>query len=318
MRNVETEEKRKTVSELDRLPGEHFVKPYEIVLFLLLVGFVLFAVFPKEKLNPKKESQIVIAEPTVQNQSKSKPKEEKISKFSLEYIKNLLKTTEYSKKEIVLTEYIDKLLKIGHTDLAYQVLENYKVYIKYPKDYFLLKYRVLYTKYIQTTSRKEKTKIKKELRQTLKLLLTKGYNDLKVIKFVYRESKKFNFPELVERSIKRLIVLDKRNKKRWLLTLINYKLQTNRLNDISNVVVEYAKFINTEKNYNEKKKIMKKAVKVLLSIQDYKTLEQIITLYKDYFINDPNMVKFLIKASLMADNPSLASEISQEFLEGRR
>ncbi|NPA51590.1 MAG: hypothetical protein GXO22_01715 [Aquificae bacterium] len=306
MERVENKEKKKSLEELDTLPAEHFIKPYEIVLFTVLVLFVLFIIFPK-----KKETPYLHAE----RETKT-PEKEKVSKFSLEYIKNLLKTSRYSQKEEILKRYIDELLTAGRTDLAYQVLQNYKVYIKNPLDYLLIEYKILAKKYIQTTSKKEKAILKKRITQVLNLILSKGYNDIKLIKFVYTQALKYNDSKLVEKALYRLYEIDRKNRLIWLEKLITYKVSNKSYKGLSTLIKTYASFIETVNNYSKKKEIMKKSIDTLLLIHDYETLSYILEKYRHFFIKDPKMTKFMIKSALMANKPSLAAKISQEFLEG--
>ncbi len=316
MRYVESKEKEKSVEQLDRLPGEHFIKPYEIVLFVMLVIFVLFSVFPREKLPIEEKPEKLSSD--VQLKVEKSKQIKKVSKFSLEYIKNLLKTVDYSKKEIVLKQYINELLAAGYADLAYQVLESYKVYIKNPQDFLFIKYSILNQKYIQTLSRIEKRKIRKQINNVLSLMMSKGYSDIKTLKFVYLKALKFGSYDIAERSMWRLLQIDTKNRYLWLEKLIDLKISTGRYEKLPQLIKEYTSLITKTDNSQKQKQIMEKSIDALLSVQDYSTLEEILNKYSDYFIRDIQMTKMMIKAALMANKPDLAASIAHKFLEGRK
>ena len=148
MRFVDKEKKQLSIEELDRKPGERFIKPVEILAFAVLVILILIILFPeKEFLPEKKETTQVVS--TGKKTTKKEQKKKVVSKFSLTYIKQLLAKTDYRYKERVLKKYINELLTVGKIDLALTVLNRYKIYIKNPKDYLYLKYDILLKKYIR-------------------------------------------------------------------------------------------------------------------------------------------------------------------------
>jgi len=136
--------------------------------------------------------------------------------------------------------------------------------------------------------------------------------------FIYENAKKFGFVDLIIKSSERLAQIDIKNRKKWLKVAIKYKLSSHRYKNLSKDVIHLSEFIEKTKDYSEKKRLMKYTIKTLLSINDFNSVYFLLKKYRHYFIKDKDMVKYMIKVSLMIDKPDLAAQISKEFLEGSR
>ncbi len=337
-----------------------FVDNKEILAFVVIFFFLSILLFPKGKIE-----RIIL-------------EEDSNIELSNIYLKQLVKLNPDPNLKVLM---IERLIMLGKYDEALDYIKDLE---SYPEEnikakVIFSKYLILKAKYFSNKLLNEdKEKIRSEMKEILKSSYGKS-SDLELLKKIYKESLSMFFPDLaleislkinsikpedlywLEESyknslatenystalniLKKLIIMDEKNKVDWLkkfynislmikdyneaLWALNYlkildknneEIYNKKILDLYLIKKDYSKAINyclyfleREKKIDNKKEYFKKALEIAMSIKRYDIAKEVIRNNYKNFLHDKEMVKFILKSALATGDPKFAYEVASEI-----
>jgi tetratricopeptide (TPR) repeat protein len=110
--------------------------------------------------------------------------------------------------------------------------------------------------------------------------------------------------------LEQLYKTDAQNKDLWLKQLIDLYLYQKQYEKALNI---YLTQLNMEKNPLKRKEYFKEAVEIALWIKNFELAKNIIYKYYKEFLNDREMMKFVLKSSLATGDPKFAYKIALDI-----
>lgn len=292
--------------------GKSFISNFEAIAFVVLVVVILILLYPAKRIE-----DIVLME------------EDPNYELSLFYLRRLIEA--YPQRYDYKLAFVKKATSLGKDDYVealYKDLlnsENPKdrilglniAYFKFKRDYFLAK------------TEEEKINIKKKLEKTL-LALVRGTNDVNELKEYFLEANSMDMPHVALRIALLLSNLDKQNRVFWLETAYersiavkDYKLALDILSQLITadvkhrknwvdkkielllLVKDYKQAVNLcmiemskAETYQDKKQYFKKALDILSWHNERMEIANLIRNNYKEFIQDEEMLSFMIKKAL--------------------
>ena len=292
--------------------GKSFISNFEAIAFVVLVIVILILLYPAKRIE-----EIVLKE------------EDPNYELSLFYLRRLIEAypqrydykMAFARKATILArdDYVEALYKdlLNSENPKDRMLGLNIAYFKFKRDYFLAK------------TEEEKINIKKKIEETL-LALVKGTNDVNELKEYFLEANSMDMPHVALRIALLLSNLDNQNRVLWLETaykgsiaIKDYKLALDVLSQLISADVKHRKdwvdkkielllFVrdykqavnlcmiemSKAKTYQDKKQYFKKALDILSWHNEKREIANLIRNNYKEFIQDEEMLSFMIKKAL--------------------
>lgn len=308
--------------------GENLLRNAEIVAFILSVLFILFLLYPGERIW----------------QALSEERESNLD-LSIKYIENLIAF--YPHREDIKFILAKKLIAVGEEDRAISIMKDLKK--SGSKDAMVraceIEYHIEKSRFLRAESKEEKTQMLARMKELLNAALN-AYLEVSVLKEFYREALSAGLPDIGLIYAQRLAQDDGSNRENWLKEAYKQALATSNhqkaidllekiaesdtenrihwLNELAKVYAfrafyikaseTYLKAMSLSKGHSLRKQHFILAIKALLSGNEFSMIAPVIRAHESEFIRDVDAAKLMIKALLASNNPSFAGEISAKIM----